>query len=88
MILTACINPSPPKDLLHYDLLKKGILPESLDSIARMRSKKVPLCNFSAIMDLEGKYGVKSMFFFMAESPGERDYAYTIEDLERDWNHH
>ena len=33
-------------------------------------------------MDLEEKYGAKSTFFFMAESPCEQDYAYAIEDLE------
>lgn len=62
--------------------LKHGKLSESLHSIAQMRSKKMPLCNFSAIMDLEEKYGAKSTFFFMAENPGEQDYAYNIENLE------
>jgi peptidoglycan/xylan/chitin deacetylase (PgdA/CDA1 family) len=62
--------------------LNQGNLSESLHSIPRMRSKKLPLFNFSAIMDLEEKYGVKSTFFFMAESPGEQDYSYKIEEIE------
>lgn len=57
---------------------------EAIQSIARTRSKDLPLRNFSAIMDLEEKYGAKSTFFLMAENPGERDYAYSIEDLEPD----
>jgi peptidoglycan/xylan/chitin deacetylase (PgdA/CDA1 family) len=62
--------------------LKQGKLSESLHSITCIRSKKLALCNFSAIMDLEEKYGAKSTFFFMAEHPGEQDYAYKIKDLE------
>ena len=72
----------PSKGLATLRSLKHGKLSESFHSIARMRSKKLPLCNFSAIMDLEEKYGAKSTFFFMAESPSEQDYAYAIEDLE------
>jgi peptidoglycan/xylan/chitin deacetylase (PgdA/CDA1 family) len=55
---------------------------EAIHSIGKMRSKKLPFCNFSAIMDLEEKYGAKSTFFFMAEKPGEWDYSYKIENLE------
>lgn len=55
---------------------------EAIHSIARMRSKKLPLCNFSAIMDLEEKYGAKSTFFFLAERSGEQDFSYDVEDLE------
>lgn len=62
--------------------LKQGNLTEAIHSIARMRSKKLPLCNFSAIMNLEEKYGAKSTFFLMAENPDERGYEYEIETLE------
>jgi peptidoglycan/xylan/chitin deacetylase (PgdA/CDA1 family) len=78
-------------DIVYQSISSKGIealrslkhskLKESLSSIARMRSRKDPLCNFSAIMDLEEKYGAKSSFFFMAEHPADQDYAYNIEDL-------
>jgi peptidoglycan/xylan/chitin deacetylase (PgdA/CDA1 family) len=74
----------PSKGLATLRALKQGELTEALHSITRMRSKKLPFCNFSAIMDLEEKYGAKSTFFFMAEKPGEQDYAYNIEDLETD----
>jgi len=47
-------------------------------------SKKVPFCNFPAIMDLEERFGARSTFFFMAENPGEMSYAYTPEDLEQE----
>ncbi len=62
--------------------LKRGRPLQSFHSIARMRSKKLPLCNFSDIMGLEEKYGATSTFFFLAEKPGEQAYTYTIEDLE------
>ena len=62
--------------------LKKGNFRQAFNSILQMRSKKLPLCNFSAIMDLEEKYDAKSTFFFMAENPGERDYTYNITDFE------
>ena len=73
--------------------LNQGKLTEALHSITQMRSKKLPLFNFSAIMNLEEKFGAKSTFFFMAENPGERDYAYNMVDIElvideiidRDW---
>lgn len=72
----------PSKGLATLQSLKKGKLTEAFHSIARIRSKKLPLCNFSIIMDLEENYNAKSTFFFMAECPGERDYTYNIEDLE------
>jgi len=72
----------PSKGLATLCSLKQGKLSEAFHSITRMRSKKMPLCNFSAIMEVEEKYDAKSTFFFMTESPGELDYSYTIEDLE------
>ena len=74
----------PSKGFATLRSLNQGKLSKALHSIARMRSKKLPLCNFSSIMDLEEKYGAKSTFFFMAESPGERDYSYKIEDIEHE----
>ena len=64
--------------------LKHGSSPAVLQSLSQMRSKKVPFCNFSEIMDLEEKYGAKSTFFFMVESSEEQDYVYEIEDLEQE----
>lgn len=79
-------------DNVYESILSKGLAAfrhfrqrnphEAFHSITQMRSKKLPLCNFSSIMDLEEKYGAKSTFFFMAENSDERDYSYTIEDLE------
>lgn len=72
----------PSKSLSALRHIRQGNLKESSHSIAQMHSKKKPFWNFSAIMDLEQKYGAKSTFFFMAESPGEQNYSYKIEDLE------
>lgn len=72
----------PSKGLGAVRSLSQGKFSEAVHSVAQMRSKKQPLCNFSAIMDLEEKYGAKSTFFFMVGNPGERDYSYRIEDLE------
>lgn len=65
-----------------FQYIRQGNPSEALHSIAKMRSKKLPFCNFSTIMDLEEKYGAKSTFFFMVESLGEQDYSYIIEDVE------
>jgi|SRR5271157_797190 len=70
------------KGLSTISHIRNGNPTEVFHSIARMRSKKIPLWNFSKIMDLEEKYGAKSTFFFMAENPGEQEYSYNIEDLE------
>jgi len=72
----------PSKAVSALRCLNGGNPQKAIHSVFRMRSKKLPLCNFSAIMDLEEKYGAKSTFFFMVESSDERDYEYTIEDLE------
>lgn len=61
--------------------LRKGHLTIALNEVSQIRSRKIPLCNFTQIMDLEEKYGATSTFFFMAENPGESDYAYDIEDV-------
>lgn len=71
----------PSKGLATLRLLKRGNIPDAFHTLSQMRLRKLPFCNFSQIMDLEEKYGAKSTFFFMAERPGERDYAYTIEDI-------
>lgn len=62
-------------------LLRNGDFPRALHTLGQLRSRKIPLCNFSKIMDLEEKYGAKSTFFFMAENPGDQDYSYAIEDI-------
>lgn len=78
-------------DTIYQSLLFKGLkaclafrkqdYSRAITSIGQIRSRKRPLCNFSAIMDLEEKYDAKSTFFFMAENPGEQDYSYDIEDI-------
>jgi peptidoglycan/xylan/chitin deacetylase (PgdA/CDA1 family) len=72
----------PSKSLDALRALKRGNPEGFCHSVCQIRSQKQPFCNFSEIMDLEEKYGAKSTFFFMAESPGEQDYAYDIEALE------
>jgi len=70
------------KCLAASQYIRQGNPNKALHFIAKMRSKNLPFCNFSTIMDLEEKYGAKSTFFFMVESLGEQDYFYTIENLE------
>ncbi len=70
------------KGLNAYRLFKQGNTPDALKKISQMRSRKLPLVNFSSIMDLEEKYGAKSTFFFMAENPGDQDYSYDIGTIE------
>ena len=55
---------------------------EAMHSLAEMSSKKLPWWNFSEIMALEDHFGAKSSFYFMVQDPGDRDYAYDIEDCE------
>jgi peptidoglycan/xylan/chitin deacetylase (PgdA/CDA1 family) len=62
--------------------LQQGSLSGFKQSVAQMRSKKLPLWNFNDIIALEEKYDAKSSFYFMAENSGEVDYAYQIEDFE------
>jgi peptidoglycan/xylan/chitin deacetylase (PgdA/CDA1 family) len=62
--------------------LKKGNASGTARLLSQIRSKKLPLFNFSEIMNIEEKYGAKSTFFFMAEDPEEKDFAYKIEALE------
>lgn len=52
--------------------------------IPQMRSKKIPYVNFNDIMELEDRYGARSSFYFLALEPGDRDYTYTIGDLEHE----
>ena len=70
------------KGLNAYRLFKLGNSQGALKKISQMRSRKLPLVNFSSIMDLEEKYGAKSTFFFMAENPGDQDYSYDIDTIE------
>jgi peptidoglycan/xylan/chitin deacetylase (PgdA/CDA1 family) len=60
-----------------------GSISGVMESIAQMRSKKLPLWNFSDILALEEHYGAKSSFYVMAEDPGEQDYSYQIEDCKQ-----
>lgn len=75
-------TPVLPKAVAAMRHLSKGSLSGFLHSVAQMRSKKLPLWNFNDILALEEQYGAKSSFYFMAEHPGEQDYAYRIEDCE------
>jgi len=71
----------PSKGISALRSLKQGNVSEAVHSLSEMRSRKLPLCNFKEIMDLEEKYGATSTFFFMAERPGNQDYAYDVEDI-------
>jgi len=71
----------PSKAISTLRTLKQGNISGAFRNLSEMRSKKLPLCNFHEIMDLEEQYGAKSTFFFLAGSPGEQDYSYDIEDL-------
>ena len=71
----------PSKGISALRSLKQGNVSEAVHSLSEMRSRKLPLCNFKEIMDLEEKYGATSTFFFMAERPGDQDYAYDVEDI-------
>jgi peptidoglycan/xylan/chitin deacetylase (PgdA/CDA1 family) len=62
--------------------LRDSRLSAGKESLAQIRSKKIPFWNFSDIAALEDKYGAKSSFYFMVENPGDRDYNYDIEDCE------
>jgi len=62
--------------------LKNGDLAGALASIKQVRSRKIPLWNFSKIMALEEEYGARSSFYFLALAPGDQDYAYDVRDLE------
>lgn len=71
--------------LLHFH---DGHFSEGLHSLAEMRSKKLPLWNFSDITELEERYGAKSSFYFMVQEPkdpynaNDNYYPYEIEDCE------
>lgn len=74
----------PYKGFSALRYLTHGDVTESLNRIRWMRSKSLPLCNFSEIMDIEEKFDARSTFFFMAESPKEQGYSYDIEVFEPD----
>ena len=75
-------TPLLPKVISSVRRLKQGSISEVKHSVSQMRSKKLPLWNFDTIINLEEQYNAKSSFYFMAENPGERAYAYPIEDCE------
>jgi len=62
--------------------LKRGDLTKAFASAKQLRSRKLPLCNFSEVMALEEEYGARSSFYFLALAPGDQDYAYDVRDLE------
>jgi peptidoglycan/xylan/chitin deacetylase (PgdA/CDA1 family) len=55
---------------------------ELYSSVKQIRSKKIPYVNFEDIMKLEDRYDARSSFYFLALDPDERDYTYSIDDLE------
>jgi len=62
--------------------LENGEFTNALTSTKRIRSKKLPFCNFQEIMALEEEYGARSSFYFLALAPGDQDYSYDVRDLE------
>jgi hypothetical protein len=61
--------------------LQKGSPSGFMRSLSQMRSRRSPRWNFKDIMALEEIYDAKSSFYFKAETEGERDYEYCIEDF-------
>jgi len=51
-------------------------------TLEQIRSRKIPLWNFPAMMALEERYGAKSSFYFMNQHPSDSDYNYNIEECE------
>ena len=74
----------PSKGLAALHSLKQCNPSSAFRTLSQACSRKIPLCNFQDIMELEEKYGAKSTFFFMAEHSDEQDYSYNIEDLEQE----
>ena len=67
------------------DALKQaahGRFHESIASLKRVHARKHPLTNFSDIMNLEEQYHAQSSFYFLALDPGDRDYEYSVDDME------
>jgi len=73
-------TPLFPKAVSAMQHLRRGLLSEFTYSLARMRSKKIPLWNFNDILAIEEYYDAKSSFYFMAENAGDEGYTYRIED--------
>ncbi len=46
-----------------------------------LKKKQHPYWNFKEIMELEGRFGAKSSFYFLALKPDERDYNYSLEEV-------
>jgi len=59
----------PSKALATFRSIRNRDMTGAFRTLCQMRSKKIPLCNFSQIMDLEERYGARSTFFFMAVIP-------------------
>jgi len=62
--------------------MRHGGFPACLQTLEQMRSRKLPLWNFPAMMALEERYGAKSSFYFMTQNPSDSDYNYNIEECE------
>lgn len=76
-----------PISIKGYELikaLKDGDLSSAGRTIPQLRSKKLPSWNFHEIAALEESYGARSSFYFLALEKGDREYAYSIEDLEQE----
>jgi peptidoglycan/xylan/chitin deacetylase (PgdA/CDA1 family) len=71
-----------PKVQSSINYLKNNDVKMAIQSIKNIRSKKIPLVNFDAIMDLEDSFGARSSFFFYANNRTDIDYPYAIENLE------
>jgi peptidoglycan/xylan/chitin deacetylase (PgdA/CDA1 family) len=64
--------------------LKTGDTDGFLTKTRQLQSKKHPLHNFQDIMALEEKFGARSSFYFLALTPGDKDYTYNIQDVKEE----
>lgn len=64
--------------------LRSGNMKQTFVDARQFLSKKIPFCNFQEILNLEGKYGARSSFYFLALSHGDQDYSYDIHDIKEE----
>ena len=60
----------------------RGRFNKSIASLKQVHAKKHPYTNFSEIMNLEEQFNAQSSFYFLALDPADRDYEYSVADME------